>query len=89
MLQLDPNSGVPVLTAREHQVLEYIANGLSAKQVAQEIDIAPRTVERHIENVRLKIRARNRTHMVTIALESGLLVFQSHIGIKAPPAMAA
>ena len=80
MLQLDPNSGVPLLTAREQQVLEYIANGLSAKEVAQEIDIAPRTVERHIENVRLKIRARNRTHMVTLALELGLLAFQSHDG---------
>jgi LuxR family transcriptional regulator, transcriptional regulator of spore coat protein len=89
VLQLDPGSGVPILTAREQQVLEYVANGLSAKQVAQEIDIAPRTVERHIENVRLKIRARNRTHMVTIALESGLLVFQSHIGPKPSPAMAA
>jgi LuxR family transcriptional regulator, transcriptional regulator of spore coat protein len=79
VLQLDPNSGVPLLTAREQQVLEYIANGLSAKEVAQEIDIAPRTVERHIENVRLKIRARNRTHMVTLALELGLLAFQSHV----------
>lgn len=73
MLQIDPKSGVPLLTAREQQVLEFIANGLSAKEVAQEIDIAPRTVERHIENVRLKIRARNRTHMVTLAMELGLL----------------
>ncbi len=73
MLQIDPTSGVPLLTAREQQVLEYIASGLSAKEVAQEIDIAPRTVERHIENVRLKIRARNRTHMVTLAMELGLL----------------
>jgi LuxR family transcriptional regulator, transcriptional regulator of spore coat protein len=73
VLQLDPKSGVPLLTAREQQVLEFVANGLSAKEVAQEIDIAPRTVERHIENVRLKIRARNRTHMVTLAMELGLL----------------
>jgi LuxR family transcriptional regulator of spore coat protein len=73
VLQLDPASGVPLLTARENQVLELVAQGLSAKQVAQEIDIAPRTVERHIENVRLKIRARNRTHMVTLAMELGLL----------------
>ena len=47
MLQLDPTSGVPLLTTREHQVLEFVAQGLSAKEVAQEIDIAPRTVERH------------------------------------------
>ena len=73
VLQIDPKSGVPLLTAREQQVLEFIAQGLSAKEVAQEIEIAPRTVERHIENVRLKIRARNRTHMVTLAMDLGLL----------------
>jgi LuxR family transcriptional regulator, transcriptional regulator of spore coat protein len=76
VLQLDPQSGVPLLTTREHQVLQLVAQGLSAKEVAQEIDIAPRTVERHIENVRLKIRARNRTHMVTLAVELGLLVLE-------------
>ncbi len=73
MLQLNPQNGVPILTAREQQVLELVAQGLSAKEVAQEIDIAPRTVERHIENVRLKTRARNRTHMVALSLELGLL----------------
>jgi LuxR family transcriptional regulator, transcriptional regulator of spore coat protein len=73
VLHIDPLSGVPALTAREQQVLELVAQGLSAKEAAQEIEIAPRTVERHIENVRLKIRARNRTHMVTLALELGLL----------------
>jgi DNA-binding CsgD family transcriptional regulator len=77
VLQLDPKNGVPLLTAREHQVLELIAQGLSAKEAAQAIDIAPRTVERHIENVRLKIRARNRTHMVILAVELGLLQFDS------------
>ena len=73
MLELDPVNGMPILTEREQQVLELVAQGLSAKEVAQEIEIAPRTVERHIENVRLKTRARNRTHMVTLALEAGIL----------------
>jgi LuxR family transcriptional regulator of spore coat protein len=86
VLQIDPKSGVPLLTVREQQVLELIAQGLSAKEVAQEIDIAPRTVERHIENVRLKIRARNRTHMVTLAMELGLLHMEhediSHIPLR-------
>lgn len=72
MLHIDPQSGVPALTVREQQVLELVAQGLSAKETAQAIEIAPRTVERHIENVRLKLRARNRTHMVTLAMELGL-----------------
>jgi DNA-binding CsgD family transcriptional regulator len=33
----------------------------------------PRTVEKHIDHIRLKIRARNRTHMVARAITKGLL----------------
>jgi LuxR family transcriptional regulator of spore coat protein len=73
MLRLDQLETRPTLTEREHQILELVAVGLSAKEVAQHINIAPRTVERHIENIRLKMRARNRTHMVTCAAMSGML----------------
>ncbi|WEK44013.1 MAG: helix-turn-helix transcriptional regulator [Candidatus Sphingomonas colombiensis] len=61
------------LTARELEVLALVAGGLSAKEIALRIAIAPRTVERHIDNARLKMRARNRTHLVTRAIASGLL----------------
>jgi LuxR family transcriptional regulator, transcriptional regulator of spore coat protein len=62
------------LTVRELQILELVALGYSAKEVAQEIEIAPRTVECHIDTMRLKMRARNRTHMVAIAISSNILV---------------
>jgi DNA-binding CsgD family transcriptional regulator len=62
-----------LLTAREQEVLELIAVGLSAKQVAQRIDLAPRTVERHIENIRQKMRARNTPHLIFQAFQSGML----------------
>lgn len=61
------------LTPRELEVLALVAGGLSAKEIALHIAIAPRTVERHIDNARLKMRARNRTHLVTRAIASGLL----------------
>ena len=61
------------LTRREQQILEFVAHGWSAKQVAQRIDIAPRTVERHIENIRMKMNARNTPHMITCAFSSGTL----------------
>lgn len=73
MLQQKSLANGPVLTLREHEILEFIAQGLSTKEVAQHIDIAPRTVDRHVENVRLKLRARNRTHMVACAVMEGLL----------------
>jgi LuxR family transcriptional regulator, transcriptional regulator of spore coat protein len=73
MLNLNQIDSQPHLSGREQQILELVAVGLSAKEVALEIDIAPRTVERHIENIRLKLRARNRTHMVTCAAMAGML----------------
>lgn len=61
------------LTHREHEVLELIARGLSAKEVALRLQITARTVETHIDKLRLKTQARNRTHMVVRAIGQGLL----------------
>ena len=63
------------LTPRESEILRLIAGGMSAKEVANRICISPRTVERHIEHVRLKLRARNRPHMIMEAITRGVLVF--------------
>lgn len=73
MLQPLALTNDPVLTRREVEILEYVTLGLSAKEVARQVAISPRTVERHVENVRLKLRAKNRTHMVACAVRAGLL----------------
>ena len=59
------------LSEREREVLQCIASGLSSKQCAQELGIAPRTVERHVENLRNKLHARNKPHLVAKALSGG------------------
>jgi LuxR family transcriptional regulator of spore coat protein len=64
----------PVLTEREQEILRCVAMGFSSKEIAQKLGIAPRTVDRHIENIRHKLRARNKTHMVAKALASGQLL---------------
>ncbi|HUD27822.1 MAG TPA: helix-turn-helix transcriptional regulator [Novosphingobium sp.] len=61
------------LTSRELDVLQYVAMGRSAKETAIELNIAPCTVERHVENVRLKTRTRNRAHMIAYVIREGLL----------------
>lgn len=66
-------SGKRTLTSREQQILELVSAGRSAKEIAIEIGGAPRTVERHIENIRLKLGARNRAHLVTMAVHLGML----------------
>ena len=73
MLHHESFENAAVLTAREHEILEYIAQGLSTKEVAQQVGIAPRTVDKHVENIRLKLRAKNRTHMIACAVIEGFL----------------
>lgn len=58
---------------RELQVLRYVLQGLSNKEVARRLGRSPRTVDRYVEIVRFKLGAKNRTHMVTRALSAGLL----------------
>lgn len=62
-----------LLSEREREVLQCIAQGLSSKQCAQQLGIAPRTVERHVENLRNKLHARNKPHLVAKALAGGHL----------------
>jgi DNA-binding CsgD family transcriptional regulator len=77
------------LTQREFQILELVAQGFSAKEVAQKICIAPRTVEGHIDTIKLKLRARNRTHMVVKAIAARVLTSDGHpkrgaFGVQSP-----
>lgn len=72
MDDVDPDL-VRWLTKREIEVLARIAKGQSAKEIAQTLKIAPRTVERHIGRVRLKTRTRNRSHLVAYAIGMGLI----------------
>jgi DNA-binding CsgD family transcriptional regulator len=61
------------MSERELEVLAAMARGLSSKQCALELGIAPRTVERHVENLRNKLNARNKPHLVAKALSGGLI----------------
>lgn len=63
----------PALTGRELEILGLAAEGRSAKEIAKILAIAHRTVECHLDTSRLKLRARNRTHMVAIAMALDLL----------------
>ncbi|NOW46441.1 DNA-binding CsgD family transcriptional regulator [Novosphingobium sp. SG751A] len=61
------------LTNREYEILRCVILGMSAKEIAKQLTIAPRTVERHIDHIRLKTRTRNRSHMVAFAMANGLV----------------
>lgn len=59
------------LTEREIEVLKLIANGCSNKIAADRLRISEDTVKGHVRNVMYKLKANDRTHAVTIALQRG------------------
>jgi HD-GYP domain-containing protein (c-di-GMP phosphodiesterase class II) len=61
------------LTPRELEVLGLIAAGLTAKEVARQLDIAPKTADNHIQSLYSKIGVTTRAAAALYALERGLV----------------
>ena len=66
-------TGPAGLTPREIEVLILIARGGSTRQVAQQLDITPKTAETHIERIYAKTGATTRSTATLFALQHGLL----------------
>ncbi|GGX43854.1 response regulator transcription factor [Saccharospirillum salsuginis] len=56
------------LTDRESQVLYWVANGKTNREVAQILEMSPRTVNKHLETIFHKLEVDNRTSAAGIAL---------------------
>jgi len=59
------------LTAREMEVLQLLAEGLSNKEIARALSIAPRTVNFHLDNIYSKLGVSSRTEAAIHALRRG------------------
>lgn len=62
-----------VLTKRELQVLQWLASGITTKEIATNLQIAERTVEFHITNILRKLGTKGRLEAAMKAREMGLL----------------
>jgi DNA-binding CsgD family transcriptional regulator len=60
-----------ILTRRERDCLVLTGRGQSEKEVAQQLDISPNTVRVHIENIKRKLGAANKSHALILSLLSG------------------
>jgi DNA-binding NarL/FixJ family response regulator len=61
------------LTEREREVLGLVARGLSNAEIATELFISPATAKTHVSRVMMKLSARDRAQLVTLAYESGFV----------------
>lgn len=75
---ITPEGLVPLprmpLSRREYQVLQLIAEGLENSGIAKLLFLSVETVRTHVKSILRKLSARDRTHAVTIAFRSGILV---------------
>ncbi len=66
------------LTAREVEILQLIAEGLSNQQIAHKLCISTHTVKNHVHNVLEKLKAHHRSEAVYQALCRGLVKLPPH-----------
>lgn len=75
-VDLNTREGQKVLSARERQVLNWVAKGRSNREVAQLLSISEATVKGHLRNIMDRLGALNRTHAVTMGLQRGIIVLE-------------
>ena len=63
----------PQLSKRERQVLQYLANGRSNKEIGQVLYISEHTAKAHVRAIMTKLNADSRTEVIAIAIKHGLI----------------
>lgn len=68
-----PDATVDLLSCRELEVLQQMAQGSTNEVIAQALGISDRTTRYHVEQIRQKLQVENRTEAVVKALKLGLI----------------
>jgi DNA-binding NarL/FixJ family response regulator len=62
-----------MLTGREREILQLLADGMSNADVATQLFISQETVKSHVRHILAKLEADTRTHAVAIALREAII----------------
>jgi DNA-binding NarL/FixJ family response regulator len=66
-----------LLTNREHEVLQLVAEGFTGQEIAKRLSISPRTAEQHRANVMRKLGLANQREIVRYAINKGILAIDN------------
>ncbi|NQU29941.1 MAG: response regulator transcription factor [Anaerolineae bacterium] len=69
----EQNDSLDGITEREQEVLTWLAEGASNDQIAVALNISPKTVARHRENIMRKLNLHSRTELVRYAIRKGII----------------
>ena len=72
ILETNDSSPTALLTAREREVLQLIAEGMKTKDIATRIHVSVKTVETHRQQIMRKLNAKSVAELTKIALREGI-----------------
>jgi two-component system invasion response regulator UvrY len=70
----ESNAGINSLSNRELEIIKYIKDGLSSKEISTELNISLKTVEVHRHNILKKLNLKNSAALVNFINEAGLAI---------------
>ena len=69
----DTQTNIPLITRREKEVLDLIANGMTNNEIAQKLFISTTTVDTHRKNLLTKFEAKNTASLIRIAAQMKII----------------
>jgi DNA-binding NarL/FixJ family response regulator len=75
---VDPNEHFVPLSPREMEILEFVTQGKSNKEIAQSLGISHQTVKNHMTSILKKLDVRDRTQAAVYALRRGWVRTDDH-----------
>ena len=69
----DTQNNMPVITRREKEVLELIADGMTNNEIAQKLFISTTTVDTHRKNLLAKFEAKNIASLIKVAVQMHMI----------------
>jgi len=72
-LEADSVERIAKLTAHQREILRMLTDGMSAKEIARELAISPRTVESHKYQIMDSLGAQSSTELIRLAIRHGIV----------------